>query len=93
MTEQVRYRLDRDLVKAAERVCKEIGVAPSQVVSMLFAQLVRLRALPFRPSEFPALEEYGATLAEAETAEDRALKEIKLDRKAGKVVRFTGRLQ
>jgi addiction module RelB/DinJ family antitoxin len=93
MTEQVRYRIDRDLVKEAERVCKEIGVAPSQVVSMLFAQLVRLRALPFRPSEFPALEEYGATLAEAEAAEDRALKDIKSDRKAGKVVRFTGKPQ
>jgi hypothetical protein len=60
---------------------------------MLFAQLVRLRALPFRPSEFPALEEYGATLAEAEAAEDRALKEIESDRKAGKVVRFTGKLR
>jgi addiction module RelB/DinJ family antitoxin len=93
MTEQVRYRLDRDLVKEAERVCKEIGVSPSQLVSMLFAQLVRLRALPFRPSEFPALEEYGATLADAEAAEDRALKEIKANRKAGKVFRFTGKLQ
>jgi len=93
MTEQVRYRIDRELVKEAERVCKEIGVAPSQVVSMLFAQLVKLRALPFRPSEFPALEEYGATLADAEAAEDRALKEIESGRKAGKVVQFTGKLQ
>ena len=93
MTEQVRYRIDRDLVKGAERVCKEIGVAPSQVVSMLFAQIVRLRALPFRPSEFPALEEYGVTLAEAEAAEDRALKEIKSARKAGKVAQFTGKLR
>jgi addiction module RelB/DinJ family antitoxin len=93
MTEQVRYRLDRDLVKATERVCKEIGVAPSQVVSMLFAQLVKLRALPFRPSEFPALEEYGATLAEADSAEAQALKEIRADRKAGKVVKFTGKLR
>ena len=92
MTEQVRYRIDRELVKEAERVCKEIAVAPAQVVSMLFAQLVRLRALPFRPSEFPALEEYGATLAEAEAAEDRALKEIESDRKAGQAVPFTGKL-
>ena len=38
---------------------------------MTFAQMVRLRALPFRPSEFPALEEYGATLAEADAAEER----------------------
>jgi addiction module RelB/DinJ family antitoxin len=92
MTEQVRYRIDRRLVKEAEEVCDELGVSPSQVVSMLFAQLVRLRALPFRPSEFPALEDYGATLADAEAAEDRALKEIERDRKAGRVVRFTGKL-
>ena len=56
---------------------------------MTFAQLVRLRALPFRPFEFPALEEYGATLAEADAAEKRALREIDRDRRAGKVVRFT----
>jgi len=93
MTEQVRYRIDRELAREAERVCKEIGVAPSQVVSMLFAQLVKLRALPFRPSEFPALDDYGATLAEAEAAEERALKEIKADRKAGKVVQLTGKLR
>ncbi len=59
---------------------------------MFFAQLVNLRALPFRPSGFPALEEYGASLAEAEAAEARALKEIRRDRKAGRVVQFTGKL-
>ena len=41
MTEQVRYRIDRNLAKEAEEVCKEIGVAPSQVVSMLFAQIAQ----------------------------------------------------
>ena len=69
MTEQVRYRIEQRLVREAEKVCDELGLSPSQVVSMTFAQLVRLRALPFRPSEFPALEEYGATLAEADAAE------------------------
>ena len=93
MTEQVRYRIDRQLVKEAEQVCREIGVSPSQVVSMLFAQLVRLRALPFRPSQFPALEEYGATLAQADAAEASALKEIEAGRKAGKVFEFAGKLQ
>ena len=93
MTEQVRYRVDRDLVREAERVCKEIGVSPSQVVSMLFAQLVRLRALPFRPAEFPAPAENGVTLAEAEVAEDRALEEIQADRKAGKVREYAGNLR
>jgi len=59
---------------------------------MTFAQLVRPRASPFRPSEFPALKEYGATLADAGAAQERALREIARDRRAGKVVRLTGKL-
>jgi addiction module RelB/DinJ family antitoxin len=92
MTEQIRYRINRDLVEQAERVCEDLGLSPTQAVSLFFAQLVKLGALPFRPSNFPALDEYGATLADADAAEDRALKEIQADRKAGKVVRFTGKL-
>jgi len=92
MTEQVRYRLNRDLVKKAEKVCRELGLAPSQAVSIFFSQLVKLRAMPFRPSEFPVLEEYGASLAEADAAETRTLKEIQSDRKAGKIFEFTGKL-
>jgi addiction module RelB/DinJ family antitoxin len=92
MTEQIRYRINRDLVEQAERVCEDLGLSPTQAVSLFFAQLVKLGALPFRPSTFPALDEYGATLADADAAEDRALKEIQADRKAGKVVRFTGQL-
>ena len=92
MTEQIRYRINRDLVEQAERVCEDLGLSPTQAVSLFFAQLVKLRALPFRPSVFPALDEYGATLADADAAEDRALKEIQADRKAGKVVPFTGKL-
>ena len=65
MTEQVRYRIEQRLVREAEKVCDELGLSPSQVVSMTFAQLVRLRALPFRPSEFPALKEYGAVYLHA----------------------------
>jgi addiction module RelB/DinJ family antitoxin len=92
MTEQVRYRLDKKLVREAEQVCQELGLAPSQAVSMFFAQLVKLRAVPFRPSEFPALEEYGATLPEADAAEAAALDEIMIGHKTGKVFRFTGKL-
>ena len=76
MTEQIRYRINRDLVEQAERVCEDLGLSPTQAVSLFFAQLVKLGALPFRPSTFPALDEYGATLADADAAEDRALKEI-----------------
>ncbi len=92
MTEQVRYRIDKSLVKEAEQVCAEIGTTPTAAVSMFFAQLVRLRALPFRPSQFPALEEYGVTLEQAVKAEDASLAEIKRDRQAGRVVRFTGKI-
>ena len=92
MTEQVRYRIDKNLVAEAEKVCKELGLSPSQMISVFFSQLVKLRALPFRPSEYPVLEEYGATLADAEAAEDRALKEIRKERKAGSVFNFTGKL-
>jgi addiction module RelB/DinJ family antitoxin len=93
MTEQVRYRIDRELIKKAEQVGKELGLSPSQMISLFFAQLVKLRALPFRPSEFPVLEEYGATLADADAAEERALKEIREERKAGNVTEFTGKLR
>ena len=92
MTEQVRYRIDRRLVREAEKVCKEIGIAPSQAVSMFFAQLVKAGGLPFRPSSFPALDDYGATVGEALAAENRAREELEEDRNAGRLVAFTGKL-
>jgi addiction module RelB/DinJ family antitoxin len=92
MTEQIRLRIERGLLREADEVCREIGVSPSGAVSMFFAQLVKLRGLPFRPSHFPALEEYGATLEQATAAEDAALAEIAADRKAGKLKKFTGKL-
>lgn len=92
MTEQVRYRIDKKLVKQAEQVCADLGISPSQAVSMFFAQMVKLGGVPFRPSTFPALEEYGVTLAEAEAAETKARKELDAEEKAGKLVEFKGRL-
>src|ERR1039457_6980682 len=65
MTEQIRLRIDRELAEAADAVCREIGITPTAAVSMFFAQMVKLRGLPFRPSDFPALDEYGVTLAQA----------------------------
>jgi addiction module RelB/DinJ family antitoxin len=92
MTEQVRYRIEKHLVQEAEKVCRELGLSPSQMVSVFFSQLVKLRALPFRPSEYPVLEEYGVTLAQAEAAENRAIKEIEAERRAGTLIEFTGKL-
>ncbi len=49
MTEQVHYRLDRELVKRAKRVCARLGITPTAAVSMFFAQMVKERGIPFRP--------------------------------------------
>jgi addiction module RelB/DinJ family antitoxin len=92
MTEQVRYRIDKKLVRQAEAVCADLGLAPSQAVSMFFAQLVKAGGLPFRPTQFPALEEYGVTVAEAEAAEAAARRELNADEKAGRLVEFKGKL-
>ena len=92
MTEQVRYRIDRNLIREAETVCKDLGMSPAQAVSMFFAQLVKVRGLPFRPSSFPALDEYGVSLAEAEAAVDKARRELNADAKAGRLVEFEGKL-
>lgn len=43
-------------------------------------------------AKIPALHEYGATLKEATAAEDEALAEIKANRRAGKLIPFTGKL-
>jgi addiction module RelB/DinJ family antitoxin len=92
MTEQVRLRIDRRLVKAANKVCREIGISPTAAVSMFFAQMVKLRGLPFRPSDFPALDEYGVSLDQATAAEDAALAEIAAARRSGKLETFSGKL-
>jgi addiction module RelB/DinJ family antitoxin len=92
MTEQIRLRIDRQLAQEAHDVCRELGITPTAAVSMLFAQMVKLRGLPFRPNDFPALDEFGVTLAQATAAEDSALVEIRAERKAGKLKAFAGKL-
>jgi addiction module RelB/DinJ family antitoxin len=92
MTEQIRLRIDSQLAEEADVICREIGITPTAAVSMFFAQMVKLRGLPFRPSDFPALDEYGVTLAQATAAEDSALTEIASSRKAGRLETFTGKL-
>jgi addiction module RelB/DinJ family antitoxin len=92
MKEQVRYRLDRDLVKRAYRICLELNLSPTQAVSMFFGQMVRLGGLPFRPSTFPALEEYGVTPAQAEAALAKATEYLDRERQAGRLVEFKGKL-
>jgi addiction module RelB/DinJ family antitoxin len=92
MTEQLRFRIDKRLAAEAAAVCAEIGLTPTAAVSAFFAQMVKVRGLPFQPSEFPVAKEYGASVDEIEAAESRALREIKSARRAGRVVPFTGKL-
>src|SRR5437899_11273939 len=46
-TEEFRCRIDRSLARQARRVAEEIGTTPGEVVRLLFAQLVKRRAIPF----------------------------------------------
>lgn len=92
MNEQIRLRIDGKLVAEAGEVCRELGITPTAAVSMFFAQMVKVRGLPFRPSDFPALDEYGVTLEQATAAEEAALAEITADRTSGKLEPFAGRL-
>ncbi len=92
MTEQVRYRLNPELVKKAYRVCRELNLSPTQAVAMFFGQMVRLGGLPFRPSAFPALEDYGVTPAQAEAALGKATAYLERERKSDRLVEFKGKL-
>ena len=92
MTEQIRLRIEARLASEASEVCRELGITPTAAVSMFFAQMVKLRGLPFRPSDFPALDEYGVTLADATAAEDEALAEIARSRATGGLQPFAGAL-
>jgi len=92
MTEQVRFRIEKDLVKKAYQVCEELNLSPTQAVSMFFGQMVRLGGLPFRPSAFPALDEYGVTPAQAEAALAKATVYLDREAEAGHLVEFKGKL-
>jgi addiction module RelB/DinJ family antitoxin len=46
-TEEFRVRIDRNLARQARRVAEEIGTSPGEVVRLLFAQMVKRRAIPF----------------------------------------------
>jgi len=85
-TEEFRVRIDPHILKETKRVADNIGTTPGEIVRMLFAQIVKLRALPFRPAEFPALEEYGVTLAQAEAALAPVNREMDAEFEAGKMV-------
>jgi addiction module RelB/DinJ family antitoxin len=47
MTEVFQCRVERELVAKAKIVAKEIGTTPAEVVRLMFAQMVKRRAIPF----------------------------------------------
>ena len=47
MTEVFQCRVDRKLAAKAKAVAKEIGTTPGEVVRLMFAQMVKRRAIPF----------------------------------------------
>ena len=47
MTELFRVRIEQDLLAEASKVSEEIGIAPGDVVRLLFKQMVKRRAVPF----------------------------------------------
>ena len=88
-TEEFRVRIDPRLLRETRRVAEEIGTTPGEWVRMLFAQVVKPRALPFRPSSFPGLEGYGVTLAQAEAALAGATKELEAEFASGKMAELS----
>jgi addiction module RelB/DinJ family antitoxin len=50
MTDIFRVRIERQLIREANKVAEEIGTTPGEIVRMLFTQLVRQKAIPFKLS-------------------------------------------
>ncbi len=50
MTDIFRVRVERKLIRQANKVAEEIGTTPGEIVRMLFTQLVRQKAIPFNLS-------------------------------------------
>jgi addiction module RelB/DinJ family antitoxin len=47
MTEVFQCRVDKRLAARAKAVAREIGTTPGEVVRLMFAQMVKRRAIPF----------------------------------------------
>ena len=92
MSDIARSRIDSELKRKAEAILNEIGLKPRTALELFYAQVIKLGGLPFRPSAFPVLEEYGVTLQQADAAVDAAVKEMDAERKAGRMQTFTGKL-
>lgn len=47
--ESIFVRIDAEEKKEVEEVCAKIGITPATAAKMFFKQLVKDRALPFKP--------------------------------------------
>lgn len=55
-------RVDRSLARRARQVAEEIGTTPGEIVRLLFAQLVKRRAIPFPlQADSPEAEVLGSS--------------------------------
>ena len=92
MSDIARTRIDANLKRQAEAILAEIGLKPRTALELFYAQIIKLHGLPFRPSAFPVLEEYGVTVEQADAAEKSVVAEFEKERRAGRTILFTGKL-
>jgi len=89
----IRARVDGKHARAAKEILSNIGLKPADAVSMLMAQIVAHRGIPFAAQEDGyayALREYGATPKEVDAASERMDRNIARERKAGTIKRIRG---
>ena len=46
----INIRIDDDTKRNAERILKELGISASSAITMFYKQIIRDKALPFKPS-------------------------------------------
>jgi len=93
MSAIARKRINPRLKRDAQAVLESIGLTHDAALQLYYAQIVNLGGLPFVPSQFPALAEYGATVEDAERAASGAVREVNADLKSGRAFVFKGTLR
>jgi len=84
----IRARVDSKHARIASEILSAIGLKTSDAVSMLMAQIVAHRGIPFAVQEDGyayAMREYGATPEEVDAACERMERNIERERKAGTI--------
>ncbi len=70
----IRARTEPDVKEKAEKIIHSMGLNPTAVITMLYRQIIRLRALPFQPNAttLAAMHdaELGRDLVRADSVDD-----------------------